>query len=254
MSGAGADSAARGVLVIPAFNEAPRLPALLERIAAERLPLEVAVVDDGSRDATGALARAAGATVLRHPFNLGYGAGLQTGYKWALARGAPWVVQMDADGQHDPRDVARLLAPVARGECDLVIGSRFLEPTGYAMGATRQLGRKVFVAIARAFGSRVTDPTSGFQAMNRRVLELYAGDLFPSDYPDVDVLVVAHRHGLVVKEISVVMHAATRKSTLHGGLRTVWYLYRMVLALWAASSRREGRKKNGSDGDARASA
>jgi hypothetical protein len=160
---------------------------------------------------------------------------------------------MDADGQHDPRDVARLLEPVARGECDLVLGSRFLEPTGYALGATRQLGRALFVAIARAFGFRVTDPTSGFQALNRRVLELYAGDAFPSDYPDVDVLVVAHRHGLSVREISVVMHAGERPSTLHGGLRTVWYLYRMVLSLWAASSRRE-RKKDGRDGDARAPA
>src|SRR5262245_55463338 len=103
---------ARGVLVIPAFNEAPRLPRLLERIAAERLDLEVVVVDDGSRDATAALALAAGVTALRHPFNLGYGAGLQTGYKYALEVGARWVVQMDADGQHDPSDIARLLAPL----------------------------------------------------------------------------------------------------------------------------------------------
>ena len=252
MGEAPADSAPRGVLVIPAFNEAPRLPALLARIAAERLPVDVAVIDDGSRDATSAVARAAGATVVRHPFNLGYGAGLQTGYKWALARGAPWVVQMDADGQHDPRDIARLLAPVAAGECDLVLGSRFLEPTGYRMSAPRRIGRALFVAIARAFGVRLTDPTSGFQALNRRVLELYAGDAFPSDYPDVDVLVLAHRHGLTVREISVVMHEAERASTLHGGLRSVWYLYRMALSLWAASSRREGRKKNGRDGDAHA--
>jgi len=240
----------RGVLVIPAFNEAPRLPALLERIAAEALPLDVAVIDDGSRDDTSGAARAAGATVLRHPFNLGYGAGLQTGYKWALARGAPWVVQMDADGQHDPHDIGRLLEPVAAGECDLVLGSRFLEQTGYQMSAPRRIGRALFVGIGRAFGFHVTDPTSGFQALNRRVLELYAGDAFPSDYPDIDVLVVAHRHGLTVREISVVMHAGERASTLHGGLRSIWYLYRMVWSLWAASSRREGRK-NGRDGDAR---
>ena len=230
-------SARRGVLVIPAYNEAPRLPALLAAIAAQELPLEVAVVDDGSRDATADVAARAGATVLRHPFNLGYGAGLQTGYKYALAAGAPWVVQMDADGQHDPRDVKRLLAPVRLGECDLVIGSRFLEPTGYDMDPLRQLGRRFFIALARAFGFRVTDPTSGFQALGRRVLELYASDAFPSDYPDVDVLLTAHRHGLVVREISVRMHAGERPSTLHGGLRSVWYLYKMMLSLWAASSR-----------------
>jgi len=229
--------ARRGVLVIPAYNEAPRLAVLLAAIAAQALPLEVAVVDDGSRDGTSEVAARAGATVLRHSFNLGYGAGLQTGYKYALQTGASWVVQMDADGQHDPRDVKRLLEPIRQGECDLVIGSRFLEPTGYAMDPLRQLGRRFFIALARAFGFRVTDPTSGFQALGRRVLELYAGDAFPSDYPDVDVLLTAHRHGLVVREISVEMHAGARPSTLHGGMKSVWYLYKMMLSLWAASSR-----------------
>ena len=224
------------MLVIPAFNEAPRLPSLLGRIAAEKTGLEVVVVDDGSRDATAEVAARAGATVLRHPFNLGYGAGLQTGYKYALEVGAKWVVQMDADGQHDPSDIPRLLAPLERGECDLVIGSRFLAPTGYHMGFTRTLGRRFFVALARAFGIRVTDPTSGLQALGRRVLELYSGDSFPSDYPDVDVLLTAHRHGLAVREISVEMHASQRKSTLHGGLRSVWYVYKMLLAVWAASA------------------
>jgi len=237
LSGPERSPARRGVLVIPAYNEAPRLPALLAAIAAQELPLEIAVVDDGSRDGTRDVATRAGATVLRHPFNLGYGAGLQTGYKYALASGAPWVVQMDADGQHDPRDIARLLEPIRAGVCDLVIGSRFLEPTGYRMDPLRQLGRCFFVALARAFGFRVTDPTSGFQALGRRVLELYVGDAFPSDYPDVDVLLTAHRHGLAVREISVEMHAGARASTLHGGMKSVWYLYKMILALWAASSR-----------------
>jgi hypothetical protein len=223
--------------VIPAYNEAPRLPALLAAIAAQALPLEIAIVDDGSHDGTGDVAARAGATVLRHPFNLGYGAGLQTGYKYALQTGAPWVVQMDADGQHDPRDVSRLLEPIRLGNCDLVIGSRFLEPTGYVMDPLRQLGRRFFIVLARAFGFRVTDPTSGFQALGRRVLELYAGDAFPSDYPDVDVLLTAHRHGLVVHEVSVEMHAGARPSTLHGGMKSVWYLYKMMLSLWAASSR-----------------
>jgi glycosyltransferase involved in cell wall biosynthesis len=234
----------RVLLVIPAFNEAPRLPALLAKISALQLGLEIAVVDDGSRDETATVAARAGATVLRHPFNLGYGAGLQTGYKYALASGVDFVVQMDADGQHDARDIARLLEPLSRGECDLVIGSRFLAPTGYQMGVTRSLGRRFFSGLAGAFGIRVTDPTSGFQALDRRVLELYAGDAFPSDYPDVDVLVTAHRHGLEVREISVEMHASERKSTLHGGLRSIWYVYKMMLAVWAASGGRSRSERN----------
>jgi hypothetical protein len=90
--------------------------------------------------------------------------------------------------------------------------------------------------------------------MNRRVLELYAGDAFPSDYPDIDVLVLAHRQGLRVREVSVVMHAGERASTLHGGLRSIWYLYRMVLSLWAVSHARKRRKPDGRDGHARAPA
>lgn len=225
--------------MIPAWNEATRLPAVLARISELRLPLRCVVVDDGSHDDTARVAHAAGAVVLRHPWNLGYGAALQTGYKYALATGAPCVVQMDADGQHDPRDVPRLLQLLERGECDLVLGSRFLEPSGYRMGALRSLGRVLFCAIARGFGFSVTDPTSGFQALDRRVLELHARDSFPSDYPDVDVLVLAHRHGLVVRECAVKMRASERPSTLHGGLRSLWYLYRMTLSLWAASARRE---------------
>jgi glycosyltransferase involved in cell wall biosynthesis len=234
----------RVLLVIPSFNEAPRLPALLAKISALQLGLEIAVVDDGSRDATATVAARAGATVLRHPFNLGYGAGLQTGYKYALASGVDFVVQMDADGQHDARDIGRLLEPLLRGECDLVIGSRFLAPTGYQMGLTRTLGRRFFSGLARAFGIEVTDPTSGFQALDRRVLELYAGDAFPSDYPDVDVLLTAHRHGLAVREVSVEMHPSVRKSTLHGGLRSIWYVYKMMLAVWAASARGNRNERN----------
>ncbi len=228
----------RGVLIIPALDEAERLPGVLARTAEAGVSLDVVVVDDGSLDGTARVAREAGATVLRHPWNLGYGAALQTGYKYALAAGAPFVVQMDADGQHDPRDIPKLLAPIERGECDLVVGSRFLADTGYRMGVLRRLGRALFRAIARGFGVRLTDPTSGFQALGRRVLELYAGDGFPSDYPDVDVLVRAHRHGLVVSECAVRMSASPRPSTLHGGLRSAWYLYKMSLSLFAAASRR----------------
>jgi len=231
-------------LVIPAFQEEARLPAVLERLAVAAPDFRVVVVDDGSRDATAAVAKRAGARVLRHPFNLGYGAALQTGYKWALRSGATLLVQMDADGQHDPDDVAGLAAPVAAGELDLVVGSRFLGVGDYRMAGLHRLGRDFFRALLSAFGLRLTDPTSGFQAMNRTVLELYASDMFPSDFPDVDVLLCAHRHGLRVGERAVRMREGTRASTLHAGFAPIYYVYKMLLSVWAASStgprRREG--------------
>jgi glycosyltransferase involved in cell wall biosynthesis len=224
------------LVLLPSFNEAARLPAVLaelERTLGE--PYRAVVIDDGSKDDTAEVARAAGATVLDLPFNLGYGAALQTGYKYARECRAAAIVQMDADGQHDAGDIPRLLAPLRSGESDLVIGSRFVERTDYRMGRIRTIGRLLFQRLARLAGLRVADPTSGFQAMNARVLELYTGAFFPSDYPDVDVLLIAHRAGLRIREVSVEMRAETRKSTLHGGLRSIYYLYRLALALWAGA-------------------
>lgn len=231
----------RGVLIIPAYEEEARLGDVLERVARAQTGCEPVVVDDGSEDDTSGVALRAGATVLRHPFNLGYGAALQTGYKFALQQDAGLVVQMDADGQHDPAQIPALVAGIRDDEYDLVIGSRFLEPSGYQMGRVRQLGRELFKSLARLAGLRVSDPTSGFQAMNRRVLDVYARDFFPTDYPDVDVLLTAYRNGLRVGEIPVQMSAGSRRSTLHGGLRSFYYVYKMLLSMWSATTRRSGR-------------
>jgi glycosyltransferase involved in cell wall biosynthesis len=225
----------RPVIVIPAFNEESRLPALLADVARTLPDYDVAVVDDGSRDRTAERAAAAGATVLRHPYNLGYGAAIQTGYKHALAAGAPYVVQMDADGQHLPAEVGAIADAVARGDADVALGSRFLEASGYEMGATKSLGRRLFRAIAQRAGVDVTDPTSGFQALSRRALALYAGDWFPTDFPDVDVLIAARRAGLRIVEVPTRMAAGTRPSTLHSGWKPLYYVYKMLLSIWAGS-------------------
>jgi len=226
------------LLILPAYDEAERLPGLLAELRRTLPGLELLVIDDGSRDGTAAAAARAGAHVVRHPFNLGYGAALQTGYKYALARGVERLVQMDADGQHLPSEIPGLLEPLRSGACDLVLGSRFLEPSDYRMGALRSLGRHLFRALARAAGLAITDPTSGFQAMNRRALELFAGDWYPSDYPDVDVLVLATRAGLRLREHPVRMAPGGRPSTLHSGWKPLYYVYKMVLSMWAATAKR----------------
>lgn len=227
-----------GVIVgLPAYNEAGRLPAVLQAIAGAAPGAEIVVVDDGSADGTGDVAARLGASVLRHPFNLGYGAALQTLYKYALRAGAELVVQLDADGQHDPAEIPRVAAPVASGECDLAIGSRFVERSDYRMGPVRGLGRLLLSALGRLAGVTVSDPTSGFQAMNRRVLALYSEPFFPPDYPDVDVLVAATRRGIRIREVPVQMRESTRGSTLHGGTRDFYYAYKMLLSLWTESRR-----------------
>jgi glycosyltransferase involved in cell wall biosynthesis len=233
------------VLIIPAFEEAAHLPSVLRAIAESGARVDVVVIDDGSLDATAEVARAAGAVVLRHPCNLGYGAAVQTGYKYALRHGARRLVQMDADGQHDPTAIPRLLEPLDGGDWDLVVGSRFLELGDYPMSLPKRIGRNLFRALARLLGIDVTDPTSGFQAMNRRVLEFYCGDFFPTDFPDVDVLLAAHRRGIRILEVPVHMSEGLRKSTLHSGLRTLYYPYKMLLSLWAVPARRDDETQSG---------
>jgi glycosyltransferase involved in cell wall biosynthesis len=223
-------------LIIPAFNEAENLPGVLEAIRQAQLDCRVVVIDDGSEDDTARVAGELGARVIRHPFNMGYGAAIQTGYMYALERGCDLLVQMDADGQHDPRQIPAMIESIRNGECDLMIASRFLEATGYRMGWMRSAGRKLFEVLGRLAGVDVTDPTSGFQAMNKATLELYVRDFFPHDYPDVDVLVAASRHGLRVRECPSVMSHGLRQSTLHGGFRAFYYVYKMLVSMWAASS------------------
>ncbi|MEM6797255.1 MAG: glycosyltransferase family 2 protein, partial [Acidobacteriota bacterium] len=222
-------------LVIPAFNEETRLAAVVESVRRAELGFQIVVVDDGSADRTAEVARALpGVILLRHPFNLGYGAAIQTGYKFAARGGATLLAQMDADGQHDPAQLPGMIERVEAGGADLVIGSRFLSPTGYSMGFAKSAGRRFFQGLARALaGLRVTDPTSGFQVMNGRVLELYTRDFFPTDFPDLDILLLAHRAGLRIEEIAVTMAPSPRASTLHSGLAPAYYLYKMTLSIWA---------------------
>ena len=151
--------------VIPAWNEAGTIAAVVGGVYAGAAEADVLVVDDGSSDATVASARAAGARVVSHVFNMGYGAALQTGYKRAERDGYRYVVQLDADGQHAPADVERLLAPLRAGTADVVLGSRFAASTNYRMGTTRTIGRAILRSILVACGGPdVADPTTGFQA------------------------------------------------------------------------------------------
>lgn len=227
---------ARRVLVIPARNEQPRIADVLLRVHQTDIDWDVVVVDDGSDDRTVEVAGRAGARVLRHPFNLGYAAALQTGYKYAHRCGAATVAQMDADGQHDAADLPRLIDAVESGAADLVIGSRFLDAGAYDMGLARSAGRRVLQAVGRCMGLRVTDPTSGFQAMNRKTLAVYVSNVFPTDYADLDVLLLANRLGIRIVELPVRMAPSPRASSIHRGLGPVYYLYRTALSIWAGTA------------------
>ncbi len=227
------------VLIIPAYREAGRVGHVVREVRAMGLPIDVVVVDDGSPDETAKEARIAGATVVSHPYNLGYGSALHTGYCHALRQGYQRVLQMDADGQHEAAMLKQLLAGLERG-ADVVLGSRYLEGAPPPSSLARRIGTRLFAWIAtRWIGTRITDPTSGFQGLSRRALESVCDDGFPEDYPDTDVLVEHHRRGLVLTEVPVRMHARKGGLSMHRGARIAYYGYKMFLTLMMLPIRRK---------------
>ena len=217
-------------MVIPAFNEGEAIAAVLAAIRAQG-PEEILVVDDGSIDDTAERAREAGARVAVHPVNLGYGAALQTGYRYALRHGFDAVLQLDGDGQHDPASIPALLEALSRA--DVVVGSRFLDPRSYRPPLPRRIGMWIFARVASLLcRQRITDPTSGFQAISKAGLNFYAHERWPVDYPDADVLAMVSRSGLRLAEVPVRMLPPPDGKSMHAGfLRPVYYIFRMTLAL-----------------------
>jgi hypothetical protein len=228
------------VVIIPAYNEAERIASTIAGIR-RFTDADIIVVSDGSTDNTVSEAKATGAMVIELPFNLGYGAALQTGFKYALKRGYRFAVQMDADGQHDPSAIQSLIEPVLNNEVDIALGSRFLGRSDYKAPFIRRLGMFFFAVIASIVtGKKVTDPTSGFQALNSKVLELYASDAYPVDYPDADVIIMLHRRGIKFKEVPVTMKRAVGKVSMHGGLKPIYYMFKMLLSILVTLLRKKG--------------
>ena len=221
------------LLIIPAYNEAENIPSLIEEIRGYFPTENILIVDDGSSDRTRDAARASNAKVITLPFNLGYGDALQTGYKYALRNGYDFVVQMDGDGQHDPAYISSLFDTVRKGDADIALGSRFLgESQVYKMGVLRRIGSIFFSIIASMItGQRITDPTSGFQAMNKKVFSFYASDIYPSDFPDADVIILSKFYGFRIKEISVRMRESKGKKSMHNGLKPIYYVFKMLLSI-----------------------
>lgn len=221
------------IVVIPACNEAARIAEVVRNVRRIVPECRILVVNDGSRDATAATAEAAGATVVSHLFNMGYGVAIQTGYKYAYAHGYEYLVQIDGDGQHDPACIPRLLAPVLSGETDVALGSRFLETASYDPSPIRRTGMAFFrVLVTLITGIKVTDSTSGYQAFNRDVLHFFTTEVFPCDYPDADMLITLHRAGFRIRELPVRMTANAQGKSMHGGLKPLYYIFKMLLSIF----------------------
>ena len=215
---------------MPALNEAEAVGAVVEGVLG-RLPADVLVVDDGSTDSTGAVASEAGAMVLRHPYNVGVGAALRTGFRFARLHGYDRVLQVDGDGQHDVDHALAMLARLDQGDCDLVVGSRF--GSGYKVGIVRRLAMRLLSrVVSRRIGVRVEDTTSGFRAFGPRAVERFATS-YPSAYlsDTVEALLLAGDWGLQVDVVPVAMRPRTTGVASAGRVRSAIMLLRLLLVV-----------------------
>jgi glycosyltransferase involved in cell wall biosynthesis len=224
---------------VPAYNEEATVAAVLDSLAREAPEFDTVVVDDGSTDRTRDVAAAAGARVLQLPFNVGIGGAVQSGFLYACEQGYDYVVQVDADGQHDPAEISKLReAMTADPELDMVYGSRFLEDLDYTPSAGRRLGIRLFsMLLTSIVGQTVSDPTSGFRLCNRRAISLFARD-YPHDYPEVEALLTLHYNRLKVQEVPVRMFArGGGVSSINSG-KSAYYMVKVMLAIFIGMVRR----------------
>jgi len=228
----------RRVAIVPAFNEEASIGAVVGELADYDPGLRVVVVDDGSTDRTAEVARASGAKVISLPFNLGIGGAVQTGFRYAWENGYDLAVRCDGDGQHIPAELPKVVAPVVAGDADIAIGSRFVADGGYRSSATRRLGIRLLALVVSAIArQRVTDATSGFQALNRRALELFAAD-YPHDYPEVEGMVMTIKHRLRLVEVPVEMREREHGRSSITALRSIYYMVKVLTALFVGLFRR----------------
>jgi glycosyltransferase involved in cell wall biosynthesis len=194
--------------------------------------LDVLVVDDRSTDETASVAAQAGAAVLHLPNNLGYGGAVQAGFRYAVHYGYDFGVLMDADGQHDASCIGDLLHVVQSGEADVALGSRFLGRMEYKTTFAKRLGMSFFrTVVSRLTGRRITDPTSGFQALNRDTMAFFAMDNYPVDFPDADTILLLHFAGFRVAEVPVVMRERLSGQSMHSSWKPIYYVFKMFLAI-----------------------
>lgn len=229
------------LVVIPAYNEEKNISRVLSLLEREGVyeTADVLVINDGSQDHTGQEAEGGRCFLVNHIFNLGYGSALQTGYKYALRNGYRYVIQMDADGQHDPCNISliyeQLKTPDAQGQLpDVVLGSRFMQgSTDFPVSAAKRIAFSLFRLMLRmATGEQVIDPTTGLQGFSRRAFSYYAGyGHFDDRYPDANMIMQMLLLSYHIRQVPAVMYARREGQSMHAGLKPVWYMLRMFFCV-----------------------
>lgn len=235
-------TSAKRLIIIPAFNEEKQITSVIEGIR-KYSNSDIVLIDDGSKDQTAELAKSAGAFIIRHPFNMGCGVALQTGFKYASEKKYDYLLQIDGDGQHHPKHIMEMFTMVENHVCDLAIGSRFLKNNKYKMGILKSVAVRLFRLIIRILtGETLTDPTSGYRCMNQTVFQYCMNDEFPHDYPDANIIIMLHRMGFKLTEHPVTMVPNPEGRYMHrGALRIIYYMFKVFLSILVTLLRKKAK-------------
>ncbi len=221
------------LIIVPSYKEEANIVKVLQGLEKYASGIDVLMIIDGSKDRTEEIVSFNDYDSIVHPFNMGYGVAIQTGYKYAVRNGYELVVQIDGDGQHDPKYIMQMIETLLSSESDVVIGSRFLEGGSYDVPTARKMGIKFFSKVASMITrQKISDSTSGFQVLNRKVFNYFSKvDNFPYDFPDADVIITLIYAGFKVKEIPVVMYDRMNGKSMTTGLRTIIYVIQMLISI-----------------------
>lgn len=219
------------LIIIPAYNEAENIQNIINSINELGSYVDYLVVNDCSKDSTEELLQKTGANYMSNPVNLGIGGTVQGGYVYALRNGYDIAVQVDGDGQHDIQYLKKMVEPIEKGEADIVIGSRFIERQGFQSSAGRRFGINFLSGLIRfCTGIRVRDVTSGFRAVNRKFIKIYANS-YPQDYPEPEAIVAGVMQGGRIKEVPVIMRERAGGTSSINIWRSVYYMIKVSLAI-----------------------
>lgn len=219
------------LVIIPAYNEAESITNVIAKLKQDMPRADYVVVNDCSKDSTMDKLREVEASYLNLPINLGIGGGVQTGYKYALLNGYDIAVQIDGDGQHDTQYLQAVIQPIIAGEKDIVIGSRFLKKEGFQSSGLRRVGITFLSALIRlCSGVKIYDVTSGFRAVSREYIKIYATD-YPVDYPEPEAIVMAALAGARVGEVPVIMKERQGGESSISAFKSVYYMIKVSLAV-----------------------
>jgi glycosyltransferase involved in cell wall biosynthesis len=220
------------LVIVPAYNEENCIGAVISDLRDNFPGGDILVVNDGSRDRTSEIAKERGARVIDLPYNVGIGGAIQTGFVYAMRENYEVAIQFDGDGQHQADEIPKILEPYKQGDADIVVGSRFLSEGGFTSSMQRKMGAKILSCVVSSLiGKKITDTTSGFRVYGKKAIGFFSS-MYPEDYPEVETFILAHKKGLIVREVpaEILPRAGGRSSITF--TRAVYYMVKVLLAVF----------------------